>query len=140
MKPRKSINRASPRGALLIEVDSLHFKYLKLIRQNTCKCEICGRMPVNIGRFHILRVGRYPRLRYYDLNGLLAGWECCHYPWHHYGPNDPRNLKTLEKIIYMRGESYMDILLLADKTQDKHNMVYLRILKEFFKKEIKVLK
>ena len=62
-------------------------KCLELIRKPKIKlfgkkCQICGKS-TEVGNFHILNVGSHPRLQLYWDNIILAGWFCCHHPFHH---------------------------------------------------------
>lgn len=136
---RKSISQMSSKGRLRKEIGSMHLKILKLKRSE--RCEIC-QIPGNVGRFHILSTGVHPRLEFCDDNVLLTHWmECCqaHYLWHHAGPHDARNKRTLNKIAELRGATWEDDLRHREITTPKHDMLYLMALKETFKKELKSL-
>ena len=62
-------------------------KCQKIIREHKIrtfgnKCQFCGKKG-NLGLFHILSVGAYPRLALCEDNMLLACWFPCHNGWHH---------------------------------------------------------
>ena len=62
-------------------------KCKKLIREKKLKlygsrCQFCGSTK-QVGLFHILSVGAYPRLELHEDNMLLACWFGCHHKWHH---------------------------------------------------------
>lgn len=121
------IKSHSAKGKLRKQIGALHLKILKLRRGN--QCEICGKTAPNIGRFHILRTGRYPRLEFVDENVLLSCWYPCHFAWHHYGANDERNARTLETICKLRGYAKWKALeidfLIRNEIMPKHTAHYL---------------
>lgn len=137
MKPRKRIRKRSAKKVLRDKIGAYHLAYLKRQRGNYDKCEICGKKTDRLGRFHILRVGQYPRLEFVEENILLTGWDCCHYPWHHYGPNDDRCKAIHDRIKELRGNDYKDYLLARNAVAPKHTMFYLRNLLTWFEQEEK---
>ena len=140
MKRNYRISKISDRGRLIKACDKLHFEILKLKRG--ARCEICG-IQGNVGRFHILAVGSHPRLRYVDDNILLVHWmqNCqAHYLWHHAGPADRRNIRTLNKIIELHGSDYEQKLLERERFSGKMDTLYLQALKMTFEKELVTLK
>ena len=134
------ISRMSDRGRLRKAMGELHLEILRLRRGN--RCEICG-LPGNVGRFHILEVSTHPRLEFVDDNVLLAHWlnNCqAHYLWHHFGPHDNRNIRTLNRIIALRGENWNEKLLERERYVGKMSGVYLLALHESLKKELEALR
>ena len=129
----------NPRRKLKDKLGELHLRVLKLERNNSDTCEICGRRGVVLGRFHILRTASHLRLEYIDENILLTDWFPCHNAWHSSGANDPRNIQTFNRIIELCGKNYKDKLLLIEKTIDKHSMLYLEALYFYFKERLKKL-
>jgi hypothetical protein len=60
-----------------------------------------------------------------------------HYLWHHAGPADKRNIRTLKRIVDLRGPEYERDLLLKELNMPKHDLLYLMALKEIFKARLK---
>lgn len=140
MTHHKSHLGKSSRKQLRDRIGRLHLELLKYKHKNFDTDEITGRRGVVLGRFHILRVSTHPRLEFFDNNILLTAWMPVHYAWHHGGPNDPKNLATLEKIKELRGKEYETELLQAEKFMGKHDLLYLRALEDKFTKELKFWK
>ena len=136
MKPRKRIKNKSSRQRLIERVGALHLKILRIKHGN--KCQLCGRTET-LGRFHILSVGSYPRLRFHEQNVLLTCWTNCHEIWHHQGPDDPQALRVLEGVKRLRGEDYRDQLLVAYRMTPELKMSRIELYKEVFKQELKQL-
>lgn len=133
---RKPLSKMSSRGKLRKEIGKLHLEILR--KQRGDICEIC-RLPGNVGRFHILPVGRYPKLEFHDGNVLLTHWlHCCqaHYLWHHAGPADHKNLRTLNRIRELRGANWEEELRAIDLTMPRHDGLFLLALRETMKKEL----
>jgi hypothetical protein len=126
--------KKSPRKKLRDEIGKLHFEILKLKRGN--RCEITGLVVNDLGRFHILPVGKYPELEYMDENVLLASWNLAHRHWHH---DYYKAQKIEKKIKELRGEDYKDNLLMIARTCPKHGMFYLQALKVYFTQELEIL-
>ena len=137
---RTPIKKKSDKKILREEIGKIHLEYLKHLRGNFDTCEICGKKTNRLGRFHILRVGQYPKLEFIDLNVLLTGWFCCHFPHHHYGGNDPKVQHIEERIKELRGPKYRDELLLLDKIQPKQSIFYLNTLKVWAQDALAILK
>ena len=78
---RMPIRKRSSRKKLIDSITDL-FR-ASLIFERGRECEICGSQPFNLGVFHILPVGQYPRMRFTKANVLLSCWEPCHHLWHH---------------------------------------------------------
>ena len=135
---RYKLPKTSDRGRLIAKIGSIHFDILK-IRRGGLQCEICGKKTSGIGRFHILRTATHPRLRFVDDNVLLACWMPCHNAWHHFGPNDPRNKRTMARIIELRGPDYEQKLLERERYVAKMDGLYLLALKETMLKELATL-
>jgi hypothetical protein len=96
---------------LIEEADKLLFQILCYERGE--RCEICGKPSAKLGLFHILPKGAYPKIRFRKVNILLAGWFCCHLPWHHnyYEARDriePR-IKELRGVDYENKLRAMDL-------------------------------
>ncbi len=137
MKFRKVKNR-SDRKKLRDDIGALQLILLKLQRGD--KDEITGTPAKGLGRFHILRVASHPRLEFEPLNILLVNWMPTHFNWHHAGPNDPKNLKTLERIKEIRGIDYEIALKKIEVTKQKHDTLYFEALKLYFKGEVRQYK
>jgi hypothetical protein len=96
---------------------------LNLISERGAQCEICGGLH-KLGLFHILPKGKYPRLRFYKENLLIAGWFCCHFVWHHsYYEARDRIEPRLKEIL---GDNYEEKLKILDGTAQK--LTYDRLL------------
>lgn len=121
LKRHKRLRTYSTRGEIIKEC--LDLIRSRLFRERGNKCEICGRKANNIGLFHILRKGQYPRLRFNKFNILLACWHPCHSVWHHDYFNAP---KIEQRIKELRGADYKEKLLVMDKTASRLTMVYLQ--------------
>lgn len=118
---RTKLKKKSVRGNLREKVGALHLRVIKKERNNYSTCQICGRDTV-LGRFHILPVGKYPKLEFVDQNIILSCWMPCHYAWHH----DYEKAKEVEKIIKnMLGDDYREKLKFADKVHESVSMTYL---------------
>ena len=131
---RSPIRKKSNRKKLRDRLGKLHFEILKLERGE--KCEITNRECNDLGRFHILPVGRYPELEYHSENVLLASWFYCHEAWHH----DYFKAKAIETDIKrLRGDNYEDTLKFRAKIQPRHTIVYLKDLEKAFKLAKKIL-
>lgn len=128
---RTPLKRRSDKKILRDEVGALHREKLKRDRDNYDRCEICGRSPVNLGRFHIMAVGEYSKLEFLDENVLLTCWFPCHDSWHH---SVEEAIKIKEIIKKLRGEDYREKFLLCNKTHESITMVYLQMLKRVFSK------
>ena len=134
-KPKRSYRRKSARQTLIEKAESLTFQILQYQRGSLC--EICGRKSDQLGLFHILPKGRYQRLRFSRKNLLLAGWYCCHYPWHH-------SFFVARDVIYPRleellGVGFEDDLKMLDLTSPKITMTYLQTLVMALEVELKEL-
>lgn len=129
------MRKRSKRSKLISRCDKLLLEVLKIERGN--KCEIHNKPCAGLGRFHILPVGKYPRLRYSKENVLLAGWFCSHYKWHH-SYEDAKEIE--KKIIRMKGENYRDKLLILDAGSKKLSMFQLELIETALKANLEVLK
>jgi hypothetical protein len=112
---QRSIKRRSEKKKFRDYLGAMHLKILKQKRDNSGTCELCGRSADNIGRFHILRVGAYPKMEFIDDNILLTCWMPCHYAWHHFGKNEDKIRWIEERIKQLRGTDYEQRLKLQDK-------------------------
>ena len=136
---RSPLSQRSEKKKLRDDIGKLHFQILKKERGIYDRCEICGKQTGQLGRFHIIRVARAPRLEFEDQNVLLAGWFCCHFAWHHHGSNDLRNKATEECIMQICGTEYIQKLLTIEKYKQKHDLFYLRLLYLEFTKRLEGL-
>jgi len=134
----KKINPKSDKMKLITKCESLLRK--ELIAERGNRCEICGkpreRLYYPLSLFHILPKSRYPRLRLYKGNLLLACWSkeyympCCHNLWHAGGESK----KFIEeKIKELKGEDYEKELLLRAKTIPKLDMFQINLIYESLK-------
>ena len=132
MKRRKPIKQKSDKKRLREKIGTIHLALLK--RQRGDMCEIHGRQCSNIGRMHILPVGKYPRLEFEDANVILAGWLCSHY-WTHHDPDDKRAIYTKKRILELRACKTWDELrtefILRDRLHDPITMFYLYCLHDY---------
>ena len=129
---RTRLKKKSVRGKLLSECDNLHLQILR--RERGLKCQICGREDKNVGRFHILPTGKYPRLRYCGKNVLIGCWFPCHNDWH----SSFEKAKLIEKrIIKLRGKDYKDRLLFLEAIQPKLSISQLGLIKIGFQEILK---
>ena len=127
------MNRTSRRQKVINKCKGLLLKILKIERGDWC--EICGKRSNNIGLFHILPIGRFPRIQLYKQNLLLACWFNCHFSWH----RDQMSAKVLiePRIKKLRGEDYMNDLIKLDVTAEKLSLVRLKVIYEALKLEAK---
>lgn len=128
------MNKVSVRQKIIKKCDKLLSQIILLERGSMC--EICGKRS-NLGAFHILNKGTYPRIRFNKANILIAGWYCCHHPYHHnyYTARD----RIIPKIKELRGDDYEDELRKLDAIAPKHNTLYLELLHEALKIELEAL-
>ena len=102
-KPRK-ISR------IIEDIDDLILA--ELIAERGPRCQICGGYK-QLGLFHIIPKGSHPRLRFHRDNLLIAGWFCCHLPFHHsYYEARDRIVPRIKDIV---GNDYEEVLLAAEK-------------------------
>ena len=129
---RKPIKKRSSRGKILDRLDALQFTLLKLRRG--AKCEICGGTKC-LGTFHILPKRPYVGIRYHEFNLLIAGWYCCHHPFHHdyYVARD----RIVPRIKELRGEDYEDKLHGLDVMASRMSAFQLSMIEISLKQEIK---
>ena len=134
------IRKRSKNKILRDEAGNLQLKILKLKRGD--KCEFCGQPGQNIGRFHIMRTAKYPRLEFVEENILLSHYlEKCqsHYRWHHFGANAPECAVIENKIKELRGEDYITSLLAIERFMGRHDTLYLMARISELKAELKDL-
>lgn len=124
----------SDRKKLREQIGRLLLEKLKKDRHNKGVCQICGRSGV-VGKFHILAVGTHPRLEFSETNILLTCWLPCHFFWHHGGPNDPRNKRTLERIAELLGPDWEQRLREEERMMGKHDELYLLAKLQELKKD-----
>ena len=81
---------------------------------------------MQLGLFHILGKGSHPRLRFYEENLLIAGWFCCHFPFHHdyYDARD-RIVPRIKEIV---GNDYEEVLLAVERTMPKWDRIMMEEL------------
>ena len=131
---RTPLKSRSPKGKLIKDIEDLLRAELKEERGDIC--EIHNRKCANIGMMHILNKRRYPRVRFYKFNLVLAGWFCSHY-YTHQDPDDPRAIYTMKRIAELRGPDYKEKLLIMDKTAPKLTAFYLTTYLAALQKELK---
>ena len=118
----------SSRKKLRDEIGHLHYQIL--LKERGPMCEICKVRKAQ-GRFHILSVGAHPRLEFDSFNVLLSCWHPCHFNWHH----SYSKAKDIEKRIKcLRGDDYETRLLTEELSQPRHDLTYLNVLLQTFKK------
>ena len=134
MKKKRKYIRKRPRTKLIESMERILYDILVYERGE--RCEICGGT-YNLGLFHILPKGEYPRIRFYKQNLLIAGWYCCHFHWHHnfYTGRD----RIIPRIKELRGENFEEELRALDITATPLTDTYLRALKRALEKELKQL-
>jgi len=121
----------SERGKIVKELDSLLFQIL--CKERGKMCELCGRT-IGVGTFHILPKGSHPKLRYAQINCLLACWLPCHQSWH----KDYFKAKAIDKKIrQIVGQDYEEKLIKIEVMQPRHDMTYLKTLLHAFKEILK---
>ena len=135
LKKEKPIKRRSERKILLDKCYDYIRKILKIKHNN--KCQICGRTANNLGVFHILPRGAYPRIQLLRENLLLVCWFPCHYSFHH----DFKKALVIEKRIKeICGEDYEEKLLQANLMHERLTTFNLSVIKEALKQELEQLK
>lgn len=94
------------------------------------KCQLCGKTG-QLGLFHVLPKGAHPRLRLHEDNMILAGWFCCHFPFHHdfYKARD----LIIPRLKALLGENYEETLLEIEKTAPKLDEIRIKELIEYYK-------
>lgn len=118
----------SARGGLIQRTQDIMREILKIERGDWC--EICGVRRENMGVFHILPVGKYPRIRFQFENVLLSCWIPCHFNWH----QTFKAAKEIDKKIkQLRGEDYEDRLALLDRCAPKLTQVRIQMTHDAFK-------
>lgn len=131
---RTPLKRSSGKGKLIHECDAL---LSKILRAKHKVCQICSNPQCGqLGVFHILDKGQYPKLRYCRENLLIVGWLPCHYIWHHGGRSDERTIKIEDKIKKLRGDDYINRLKVLNTIAPKITPLGLSILKTALLKEI----
>ena len=98
------------------------------------RCQFCGSIK-QVGLFHILSVGAYPRLELYEDNILLACWFGCHHKWHHdyYYARDV----IIPKIKKLVGENYEEELKAIYPTLPKLSLVRIKEIHEELKESLR---
>jgi hypothetical protein len=134
---RKPLSKMSERGRLRKQIGAIHFEILK--KRRGLRCEISGKTPNQLGRFHILEVSTHPRLEFADENILLVNYLPYHFCWHHYGAHDKRNEFTLGRIIELRGKDWKEHLLERENFTSRMDGLYLMALLGTMKKELAAL-
>ncbi len=124
--------KRSERAKLINKIEKLLL--IKLKKERGDRCEICGKREL-VGLFHILPKGKYQRIRFNEENLLLAGWWCCHYPYHHdfYKTRD----KIIPRIKELRGEDYEDRLKFLNAIEVKLTKFRLECIYHALKNTVK---
>jgi len=131
----KKLRNKSEKKILRDKIGDLHRKVLMKNRKNYDTCEICGRSPVRLGRFHILPIGTYPKLEFCDENILLTCWMPCHFNWHH----DNEKGNAIREIIKQKlGEDIFDRLKAHDAIHERISTHYLSMVKMALEQELEL--
>jgi hypothetical protein len=120
-RPKKPLTLPKLKDA----IEDLLLEELK--EERGAKCELCGRNS-QLGLFHILPKGCHPRLRFTKSNLLIAGWFCCHLPWHH-SYFEARD-RIEPRIKELCGDDYEEKLWLLERELPKLDELTLRKLYE----------
>ena len=86
-----------------------------------------------------MSVGAHPKLEFVDSNVILVNWMPHHFAWHHYGPKDRRTQYVIRRIEELWGETWEEMekhLLIVEKTMQRHDEFYLRMLIASFENEL----
>lgn len=118
------MRKKSERGQIIEECLSIIRKQLKQRYNN--KCQVCGKEASNLGVFHILPRGLYPKLVLHNKNILLVCWNPCHDHWHRHRTDSPQGQLVQDKIIQLRGQNYERDLKLIDTYHPSLNLTYLK--------------
>lgn len=137
MKRKHPIRKQSSKGKLIARIEKLLREIL--ILERGAKCEISGRT-TNLGLFHILSKGIFPRLRFARENLLIVSWLPTHFHYHHLTDGDPRYERIKNRIIELRGADYVMDLKKLDVTLPRLTMTYLHTLEEAYKIQLNYLK
>ena len=126
--------KKSERMKLIEETESMIFQILKYKRGE--RCELCGGNKC-LGLFHVLPKGAYPRLRLEKKNLLIAGWYCCHLPWHSsfYVARD----QILPKVKEILGKDFEDRLRDLDNSLPPLDIVQVQTINKKVKRELRAL-
>lgn len=113
--------KRSSKKKLIDELEELIFE--ELLEERGKRCQLCGNNK-QLGLFHILPKGEYPRIRLHKDNLLIAGWFCCHLPWHHdyYVARD----RIVPKLKELLGDDYEERLKRLDASLPKLTEVELK--------------
>jgi len=122
---RTPLRKKSDKKKIRDRLGSLHLKLLRSQRGEVC--QICGRVSSNLGRFHILPVGKYPKLEFVSENVLLACWHPCHFSWHHSSILDERNKNTLARIKLICGDDFEDKLNAQNELSGKIDLAMVEL-------------
>ncbi len=121
---RTRLRKKSSRALIIQDIETI--LRLKLKKERGSICQICGRERCQpVGLFHVLDKGRYPKLRFYEGNLLLAGWFTCHNDWHH---NPYKSRDIYKRIQELMGEDFEEHLKIIDKTMPRLTMTYMQNL------------
>jgi hypothetical protein len=89
---------------------------------------------------HILSKAAAPRLRYDEINVVLAGWFCSHYPTHH-SPDEPKAVFARKRICELRGYETWEVLRFELKIRGRMaNKVDLKMMNLYLRRELSSLK
>jgi hypothetical protein len=103
-------------------------------------CFFCGKpeeyFKYKLSLFHILPVGRYPKLELELENVVLACWgdfpyKCCHNLWE--DRVQPQRQRMEEKLLLVKGAEYLTALKIQDKILPKLNEQRAMFLLEYYK-------
>ena len=124
------INKRSDAGKLKQAIDKLFRQILLIERPH--KCEWCKK-ETQVYVCHVLPKGRYPRLRYVELNVLLLCYYCHMIRWH-------KNPLEANAFMESRASGSLEELKMLDKTMQRHDTSYLQLLHHAKQRELEALK
>ena len=126
-KPKRPLKLSK----ILEKIDDYLLAELK--EERGTRCELCGKSQ-QLGLFHVLPKGTHPRLRLSKSNLLIAGWFCCHLPWHHsyYEARD----RLVPRIKELLGDDYEERLLALEMTLPKLDRVILEALLKSYEEKL----
>lgn len=104
------------------------------------RCQLCGKPANDLGVFHILPVGRYPKIRFAMQNVLISCWMRCHRLWH----SDPLQADRFKKkIAEVKGfktfDALKESLLIYDKAAPRLSAFQISFVEMARREELKEL-
>ena len=123
--------KKTPRAKIIDEIRGILFQIL--IYERGDRCEICGGR-AKLGTFHIMPKSTHKHIRFHKRNLLIAGWFCCHLPWHHSYFIAKNRIEP--RIKELCGDDFEDKLTALDVTSKPLTMTRLKFLKKFYEREL----